>query len=474
MTRLRFILQPEGDAFDVDEAALVGACASQLASLRGYPLSDSAGRQVVYSLRLASRGNVLPNARRFRDLGLAQGTHLTLIAAAASAATIPVQSLGLQGSAIQARTERRQWSRRSVLAGVVAACALAGFGSGLTAALAQHYLGRRGRVATAPVTPTSAPAPLKRILSASRASMFTEHEQTVRAVSWSPDGQLLASAGDDAQLLVWGIDGLVRQRIPHPSAVNALAWSPESTRIVSGAANPVTFFTVLAATTLASFSHEHAAPVTSLAWSAHGQQQVVSGAQDQRAVVWETVAAYRPQIVFTRHTAPIESVSWAADGQTVGSSSHGGVVRVWNAENGQERHPFYQDAPLPMRAAAFAPIGMALAVGGDDGGIRLWDGLLCQAIGMSGAGQICQDPPLRLHVLQSPVRALSWSPDGRYLASGSADGTFSLWDLAQAQAPIFTMQVQPGSPVYSLSWAPTGNQLATASGQAVVIWNLHA
>jgi len=127
-----------------------------------------------------------------------------------------------------------------------------------------------------------------------------------------------------------------------------------------------------------------------------------------------------------------------------------------------------------MRAAAFAPIGMQLAVGGDDGGIRLWNGLLCQNIGAVSGGPICLDTPKRLQSMRSPIRSLAWSPDARYLASSSDDGTFSVWDPAQAQEPLLTMSVQPGSAVLSLAWSPAGNQLATASGKTVIVWNLHA
>jgi len=301
---------------------------------------------------------------------------------------------------------------------------------------------------------------------------FASHQQTVRVVAWSPDGQYLASGGDDGLLLLWGTDGSVRQRVANPAAVTALAWSPESERLVTGVANQVTFLTALTGTVLASFPHDHLATVTSLAWSTLNQQQVVSGALDQRAIVWQTTQ-YQPQTIFTRHTAPIESVSWAADGQTIASSSHGGVVRVWTTESGREVHPLYQDARLPMRAAAFAPTGTRLAVGGDDGVIRLWNGFVCQNAGVINDGTICLDVPKRLQSSHNPIRSLAWSPDARYLASGSDDGSFSIWDPAQAQNPLLTMPVQPGSAVHSLVWSPGGLQLAAASGKTVMVWNLH-
>jgi WD40 repeat protein len=302
---------------------------------------------------------------------------------------------------------------------------------------------------------------------------FASHQQTVRIVAWSSNGRYLASGGDDGLLLVWGTDGVVRQRVAYPAAVSALAWSPESQRLVTGAANQVTFLTALTGPVLASFPLVHLSTVTSPAWTSHNQQKVVSGALDQHAIVWQTTL-YQPQTVFTRHTAPIEAVSWAVDGQTIASSSHGGVVRVWNAESGREVHPPYQDARLPMRAAAFAPTGTQLAVGGDDGVIRLWSGLACQHTRVINDSPICIDTPMQLQSSHNPIRSLAWSPDARYLASSSDDGSFSIWDPAQSQKPLLTMSVQPGSAIHSLAWSPDGLQLATASGKIVIVWNLHA
>jgi WD40 repeat protein len=475
MPVFRLILDPQGTVVDVDDAMLIGACATQLAAHLGYPLSDNSGMPVIYQLCLTSSANKLPNDQRFHDLQLASGTHFTLVSSTIYAPTRPVHAVSLPAATQRTPSPPRRWSRRAFLGtGTIAAFALTGLGTGLSVALAQRYLdGRRASAAAPVVSPTASTTTEPRILSVTPALTFAGHQQTVRVVAWSPDGRFLASGGDDGQLLVWGTDGVVRQRVAHPAAVTALAWSPESGRLVTGAANQVTFLTALTGTILSSFPHDHLATVTGLAWTAHNQQQVVSGALDQRAIVWQTTQ-YQPQTIFTRHAAPIESVTWAADGQTIASSSHGGVVRVWNAESGQEVHPLYQDARLPMRAAAFDPVGMQLAVGGDDGLIRLWNSLLCQRIGPITGGTICLDTPRRLRSSRSPIRSLVWSPDARYLVSGNDDGTFSLWDPTQGQKPLFTVLVQPGTAVYSLVWSPAGNQLATAAGKAVVVWSLRA
>ena len=65
------------------------------------------------------------------------------------------------------------------------------------------------------------------------------HDRLVERVSFSPDGDLLASASDDGTLGVWRVsDGaMLRLLEAHTSDVVDVAFSPDGTILVSGSSD---------------------------------------------------------------------------------------------------------------------------------------------------------------------------------------------------------------------------------------------
>jgi hypothetical protein len=66
------------------------------------------------------------------------------------------------------------------------------------------------------------------------------------------------------------------------------------------------------------------------------------------------------------------------------------------------------------------------------------------------------------------VSSVSWSPDGKTLASGSEDKTVKLWEAATGKL-LATFEGHT-DPVYSVSWSPDGKTLASGSGDTVKLW----
>ena len=68
------------------------------------------------------------------------------------------------------------------------------------------------------------------------------------------------------------------------------------------------------------------------------------------------------------------------------------------------------------------------------------------------------------------VNSISWSPDGKYMASGSINGIIRIWDATNGTC----MHILKGhtKEINSLSWSPDGKQLASSSDDCTIkIWD---
>jgi len=489
--------------------APVGALVPALVEELKLPETDPFGKKLVYMLRYASGGQILPANTTLIASGVGPGARLALdayVPLGGSGAT-PVQSGRVQpdpvlhsavtiadaegfaplapfdashtsGALPLTEKKDRRWSRRAfvLLGGAVLGVGGAGLGYAAYHAYTTGALhGNTVKQTTLPTQPATttkakpAQAPKKAPFPTTAQAVFTfnNHQQTVRAVGWSSDGTMLASGSDDTHVLIWSPTGQVLHDLPHPGAVMTLAWSADAQRLVTGALNQVAFYTVQNATRVA--LHHHAQTVTSVTWDAHDQMQAASASQDTRVIIWNT-NNYQAQTRFMRHTTPVSGISWSSDGQSIASATQGGVIRVWNSGNAQELHGGY-DIQVPVTALAFAPTGMQLAAGGSDGAVRIWNGLTCQQQANATIANQCLDTPLTLQVAPTPVHTLSWSPDARFLAVGTGDGKVTVWYPAHdQQKPIVT--AQQNETIRSLTWSPKGDQLASASGKTVTLFKL--
>lgn len=141
---------------------------------------------------------------------------------------------------------------------------------------------------------------------------------------------------------------------------------------------------------------------------------------------------------------------------------------LWNVD--QDSPQFGQPIGQPfkghvghVRDLTFSPDGRLLASASLDETIILWD----VDDGSPTFGQSVGEP-LAGH--SEPVLSLVFSPDGRTLISGSVDDKVIFWDVdsheATGQSLVFDENI------YDLAFTPDGQTLVVASGLEIILWDL--
>lgn len=240
-------------------------------------------------------------------------------------------------------------------------------------------------------------------------------------VAFSPDGKTLATLSGGRTLTLRDTsDFRLRDVIHVQSGCYDLSFSPDGDRVaVTGFSGNIDFYDLASrqeSVVLQPASLTRSQSYTNVALSA--DKKILACINTHVLTLWhhpESPQRYRETLPTDR---PVSCLAMHSNKQVIAAGSDG-CVYVWDLQTRRSLPTLVADEKSSeVSAVAFSPHGRFLAAGCADGNIILWD--------------LSNTQPLRTFPGESMrIKCLAFSPDGRSLASGSSDHKVGLWDFEE-------------------------------------------
>jgi len=299
----------------------------------------------------------------------------------------------------------------------------------------------------------------------------------VRATALSPDAKLLAIGTKGGVARVWDVaSGREVMSMKHDRGVKSLAFSPDGRSLLT-ISDPLTkgehpqIHLWEIATGHERWCRPEEARWESITLDPQGTYFAARTSNSSRpGIVWVGQMESGKEVwkkTFERRS--VDGIAFSSDGTRLAAATRSGSY-VWSTAEGQESVRILVDSGIA--APAFSLDGGYLATP-QNRSVSIWElsGLVPHLRMLPGdqTAKILNDRPNR-------VTVVAFSPDGKYLATGSENSTARLWKLPTGKKLARMEHPDPYGrmhPVMDLAFSPDGQYLATRTrDDRAMLWRL--
>jgi WD40 repeat protein len=282
---------------------------------------------------------------------------------------------------------------------------------------------------------------------------LTGHKGPISFITFSPDGKVLVSKGYDQTLRLWDVaSGRELRRLGHKGRASEVN-EPDSPVVFSPDGKTAASATLDAG----SFRGDLNFKRTFRLWD------VATGAE---------IRSFKGNATSLGHVAFSPDGKLLAVGATWPALRQGTYIYMWDMDSGTELRPIEwehvstvhheqipAESPESVSFLTFSPDGKTLASSGGGPFIQLWE--------VATRRETC-----RFQTPETGLKSLAFSPDGRLLASGSTDITVFLWDVTARMQGGKLRPAELSPQEFQSLWANLGSEEVPKARRA--LWSLVA
>jgi small GTP-binding protein len=288
------------------------------------------------------------------------------------------------------------------------------------------------------------------------------HSARVFSVAFDPQGDTLASGGDNNKIKLWKVpEGRELRTLANEPGerVWSVAFDRQGEWLASASYFDVNLWEARSGKRLRKLRVSSEAN-SSVAFDPQGDR-LASGSFDKTVRLWDAGSGKLLRTL-EGHQDWVMSVAFDPQGETLASGSDDRTVKLWEVRSGELNHTL-EGHNGRVFSVAFDPQGKTLASGSSDSTVKLW--------------QVRSGKLLRtLEGHTAYVSNVAFSPDGRLLASKSHDQTIRLWSCETWETcAVIPEPTEMQWGIAALAFHPTLPLLAAASGEhseMIDLWKL--
>lgn len=254
------------------------------------------------------------------------------------------------------------------------------------------------------------PAPLQGVASWTLESR--RHRGTIMAMSPSPDGKLVATGGIDGTIRIWDVGSgeLVRALVGHGSYVYSLSWSPDGNSLASAGTwdGTIRIWDARNGMPLRTFKG-HVAPVMHVVWSPDGTRLAAAGGHSGWVWLWNARSDHDDKLLEVG--VDVYSVSWSPSCGHLAISMTQNPTAVVDLSVGKTTHTLGEPGIVSW-TTRWSPDGTRLAIGTSTK-TSIWD---------------WENDKVDWETVGASY-SVAWSPDGATIATAASGGNIQLFDV---------------------------------------------